>query len=153
MQILATLCYVRDGDKTLMLHRVKKQNDMHEGKWNGLGGKVEKGESPEECAIREVREESGLEVMDPILRGFICFPLFDGENDWNVFIYRFDGYNGTQQESAEGHLAWLDAEELKQVPLWEGDRIFMDWLDKDQIFSAKFNYHGGRLDDWSVHWY
>ena len=81
MNKLATLCYIRDGEKTLMLHRNKKANDMHEGKWNGLGGKVEGGESPEACAIREVLEESGLVVSKPQYKGFITFPNFDGEND------------------------------------------------------------------------
>src|SRR3954447_18904102 len=77
---LATLCYVRDGvgkkGRTLMLHRIKKANDMHAGKWNGLGGKVEGGESPEECALREVWEESGLRMINPVLRGVITFPQF-----------------------------------------------------------------------------
>jgi len=150
---LATLCYVRKGEKTLMLHRNKKENDMHEGKWNGLGGKVEAGESPEACAIREIREESGLEVVDPILRGFITFPQFDGENDWYVFVYRFDGAQGELIDSPEGDLKWVSAQEMKNIPLWEGDRIFMDWLDETGIFSAVFNYRSGRLLDWNVRWY
>jgi 8-oxo-dGTP diphosphatase len=153
VQILATLCYVRHGEKTLMLHRVKKERDMHAGKWNGLGGKLEAGESPEECAIREVHEESGLMVTDPILRGFISFPRFDGKHDWQVFVYRFDSFSGELQESPEGDLAWLDPAEIRAVPLWEGDRIFMDWLEGDHIFSAKFVYTDGQLVDWKVHWY
>ena len=75
---LATLCYIMDEDKTLMLYRNKKENDYHEGKWNGLGGKLEAGETPEECAIREVYEESGLKVFGPQLKGLITFPMFDG---------------------------------------------------------------------------
>ncbi|HRI48088.1 MAG TPA: NUDIX domain-containing protein, partial [Ignavibacteriaceae bacterium] len=83
MMKLATLCYVKNlSDKsTLMLHRIKKENDMHEGKWNGLGGKFELGETPEECVIREVREESGLEIVEPKLHGFITFPAFAGFED------------------------------------------------------------------------
>lgn len=153
MQILATLCYVRDDDRTLMLHRVKKANDMHAGKWNGLGGKLEEGESPEECAIREVAEESGLTVTDPVFRGFISFPNFDGENDWQVFIFRFDNHKGELIESHEGHLAWLTKNEIDAVPLWEGDRIFMDWLEGDHIFTARFSYNEGKLEDWSVRWH
>lgn len=150
---LATLCYIRDGENTLMLHRNKKQNDMHEGKWNGLGGKVEAGETPEACAVREVMEESGLKVSDPILKGFITFPQFDGENDWYVFVYRFDQFSGEMIESPEGHLQWISPPEMKKIPLWDGDRIFMDWLDHAGIFSAVFNYGSGKLLNWNVTWY
>lgn len=154
MQILATLCYVRDDEgRTLMLHRVKKPNDMHEGKWNGLGGKLEMGESAAECAIREIHEESGLVVEDPVLRGFICFPNFDGANDWHVFVYRFDTSKGELIDSPEGNLAWLSAQEIEQVPLWEGDRIFMPWLDESRIFTAVFRYTAGKLVSWDVSWH
>ena len=84
---LATLCYVRHQGKTLMLHPIKKENDMHAGKWNGLGGKMEAGETPEECAIREVREESGLIAEHLQLKGFLTFPMFDGKKDWYVFVF------------------------------------------------------------------
>jgi len=150
---LATLCYIRDGKSTLMLHRNKKQNDMHEGKWNGLGGKVEAGETPEACAVREVFEESGLKVSNPILKGFITFPQFDGENDWYVFVYRFDEFSGELIDSPEGHLQWISPSEMKAIPLWDGDRIFMDWLDQSGIFSAVFNYGSGELLNWNVTWY
>lgn len=150
---LATLCYIKDGDKTLMLHRNKKEQDMHLGKWNGLGGKVEGGETPEECAIREVREESGLSVLDPQLKGFITFPNFDGENDWYVFVYRFDDFIGELTGSPEGELEWISDSRMSDIPLWEGDRIFMEWLNQEKIFSAIFRYEGGRLLDWRVTWY
>ena len=153
MNKLATLCYICDGEKTLMLHRNKKAYDMHEGKWNGLGGKVEGGESPEACAIREVLEESGLQVSNPQLRGFITFPNFDGENDWYVHVYRFDEFSGDLIDSPEGHLQWIDNDDLKDIPLWEGDRIFMDWLDQPGIFSAVFIYESGKLLNWNVTWY
>lgn len=136
-----------------MLHRNKKDQDMHLGKWNGLGGKVEKGETPESCAIREVREESGLIVNRPIFRGFITFPNFDGMNDWYVFVYRFDDFTGELTESSEGELEWISSNRMPELPLWEGDRIFMKWLDQDKIFSAIFNYEAGRLLDWRVTWY
>ncbi len=150
---LATLCYICEGENTLMLHRIKKANDMHEGKWNGLGGKVEAGESPEACAVREVLEESGLRVSSPQLKGFITFPNFDGENDWYVFVYRFDEFSGELIDSPEGHLQWIPNADLKDLPLWEGDRIFMDWLDHPGIFSAVFNYETGKLLNWNVTWY
>jgi len=144
---LATLCYIKDGDKTLMLHRIKKERDMHQGKWSGLGGKVEGGETPEECAIREVHEESGLTVSEPQLKGYITFPNFDGENDWYVFVYRFEGYHGVLIDSPEGELEWIPQAKMVDIPLWEGDRIFMEWLEKPDIFSAVFNYQAGRLLD------
>ena len=86
---LATLCYVIDKlqNKTLMIHRVKKENDYHEGKWNGLGGKLEPGESPEDCVIREIKEEAGLIIKNPRMHGFITFPNFDEVDDWYVFIF------------------------------------------------------------------
>ncbi len=150
---LATLCYLRDGDRTLMLHRVKKINDMHAGKWSGLGGKVENGETPETCAIREVLEESGLTVSNPQLKGFITFPNFDGQNDWYVFVYRFDEFKGELIDSPEGDLEWIANDKIQAIPLWPGDRIFMEWLDRSGIFSAIFNYKAGRLLDWKVTWY
>ena len=93
---LATLCYVinKTDNSTLMIHRVKKENDYHEGKWNGLGGKFENGESPEECAIREVKEESGLDIKNPKLHGFISFPMFDGVEDWYVFVFTATEFDG-----------------------------------------------------------
>ena len=142
---LATLCYVRDADKTLMLHRIKKPNDMHAGKWNGLGGKLEQGETPEECAIREVEEESGLHMIDPILRGFLTFPQFSNEEDWYVFVFVANRYRGHLIDSAEGELAWIDNEQLLELNLWEGDRLFIPWLDQPKFFSAKFEYQNGKL--------
>ncbi len=150
---LATLCYIRCGEKTLMLHRNKKKNDMHEGKWNGLGGKLENGETPEACAIREIQEESGLQVSDPQLKGFITFPNFDGTNDWYVFVYTFDNCDGDLIDSPEGHLEWIENDRMPDLPLWEGDRIFMQWLDDPRIFSAVFQYDSGKLLDWKVSWY
>ncbi len=150
---LATLCYVRNGRQTLMLHRVKKQNDMHHGKWNGLGGKLEAGETPEECAIREVKEESGLKAEHLILKGFLTFPMFDGRKDWYVFVFLIDRFSGRLIESPEGFLKWVDNDQLLELPLWEGDRIFLPWLDQEKIFSAKFIYQEKRLIDYTVEFY
>jgi len=140
---LATLCYVQKPGYTLMLHRVKKKNDMHRGKWNGLGGKLEAGESPEECALREVWEESGLTCRNPRLRGFITFPAFDQIDDWYTFLYTLDDFDGDLIDSPEGDLAWIANERLLELNLWPGDRIFLPWVFQDRLFSAKFVYDKG----------
>lgn len=151
--IAATLCYIKDNDKVLMLHRIKKANDIHEGKWNGLGGKIESGETPEECVIREIFEESGLNISNPILKGIITFPNFDGENDWLVFLYTTNTFSGKLIDSNEGMLKWIDKDKVLNLPLWEGDKIFIPWLDENRFFSAKFVYKNKKLSDWSVAFY
>jgi 8-oxo-dGTP diphosphatase len=150
---LATLCYVIDKDKTLMLHRIKKKNDMHEGKWNGLGGKFEQGETPEECVIREVKEESGLLIKNPKMHGFITFPLFDGMKDWYVFLFTAREFEGKLIDSSEGQLEWIKNEKLLELNLWEGDKEFISWLLDDKFFSAKFVYENGKLKDYKVYFY
>jgi 8-oxo-dGTP diphosphatase len=143
--VAATLCYLRSGGKTLMVHRNKKPGDAHKGKWNGLGGKMEPGESPDECVLREMREESGLTLLDPKLRGVLTFPAFRDGEDWLVFVYTATKYEGVQGDCPEGTLEWVDDARLKDLPLWEGDRIFLPWLEGDRFFSGKFVYKGGRL--------
>ncbi len=150
---LATLCYVQKPGHTLMLHRVKKENDMHQGKWNGLGGKVEAGESPEECAIREVWEESGLACRNPRLRGFITFPAFDDIDDWYTFLFTFDDFEGELIDSPEGNLAWIENERLLELNLWPGDRVFVPWVFQDRLFSAKFVYEKGEFIHHEVTFY
>ena len=152
---LATLCYVIDkkNNFTLMIYRNKKQNDYHEGKWNGLGGKFEPGESPEECAIREIEEESGLKVASLRMKGFITFPLFDGKDDWYVFLLTADEFAGELIDSPEGRLEWIPNEKLTEINLWDGDKIFIPWLFKDGFFSAKFNYAEGKYFSHDVNFY
>src|SRR3989338_9138803 len=150
---LGTLCYLKKEGKTLMLHRVKKERDMHAGKWNGLGGKVDSGESPEECAVREVREESGLTMLDPRLRGILTFPAFDGTDDWYVYVFTADRFEGDLIESPEGNLAWIPDEELPRLNVWEGDRIFLPWLGQDRFFSGKFVYKDGTMRNHQVIFY
>lgn len=150
---LATLLYVMDDDKTLMLYRNKREKDYHKGKWNGLGGKFEPKESPEECAIRELKEESGLNAKNLILKGHITFPLFDGVDDWYVFVFIIDQFDGELIDSEEGELRWIPNNELKSLNLWEGDQIFIDWLFQDKCFSAKFNYENGHFIDHEVVFY
>ncbi len=150
---LATLCYIMDDDKTLMLYRNKKENDYHEGKWNGLGGKLEQGETPEECAIREVFEESGLIVSDPEMKGLITFPMFDEIDDWYVWVFVFKKFNGDQIDSPEGTLEWIENKKLTQLNLWDGDKIFIPWLFQEKCFSAKFVYEKGEFKSHSVNFY
>lgn len=150
---LATLLYVQKDDKTLMLFRNKKENDYHEGKWNGLGGKFEIGESPEECAIRELEEESGLIAKELTLKGHITFPLFDGKDDWYVFVFTISEFEGELIDCNEGHLEWIANDQLPKLNLWEGDKHFIKWLFQDKVFSAKFNYKSGEFIDYTVNFY
>lgn len=150
---LATLCYVRRAGQTLMVHRIKKENDMHQGKWNGLGGKLEPGETPEECAIREIREESGLTVTRLTLKGFLTFPGFANEEDWYAFVFIAECLPGELTDSAEGYLKWIDNDKLLELNLWEGDRIFLPWLERPGFFSGKFVYKKGQLVEHSVMFY
>jgi len=153
MKILATLCYVQHQNKTLMLHRIKKQNDIHQDKWNGLGGKLDDGETPEECVKREVLVESGLNIKDPFLHGIITFPHFDGQNDWIVFLFTASEFNGSIIDSPEGHLEWIPDDKVFDLDLWEGDFIFIKWLKQDKFFSAKFTYENKKLKTWFVKFY
>ena len=148
--ILATLCYVKHNGKTLMVHRNKKPNDMHAGKWNGLGGKFEAGESPEMCIKREVEEEAGIVIHDPRLHGLLLFPNFKGD-DWYVFVFTAHTFDGELLESSpEGQLAWIDDDQLTKLNLWESDSIFLPWLEGEQFFSARFVYDDDTLQHHDV---
>jgi len=150
---LATLCYVRKNGRTLMLHRVKKKNDIHEGKWNGLGGKFEPGESPEDCVLREVREEAGLELKAPLLKGVLTFPDFAEGEDWYVFVFTASRFSGRLIDSDEGELNWIPDRDLLKLNLWEGDKVFLPLLSRRGHFSGKFRYRNGRLVKYSVEKY
>jgi 8-oxo-dGTP diphosphatase len=150
---LATLCYLRADGKTLMMHRIKKANDMHQGKWNGLGGKLDPGETPEECVIREVREESGLTIIDPQLKGVLTFPMFANNEDWYAFVFVAMKFQGHLIDSNEGVLKWIEDEQLLDLDLWEGDRIFIPWLEQPGFFSGKFVYQDGKLIEHSAVFY
>jgi 8-oxo-dGTP diphosphatase len=151
--LLATLCYVKMNSQTLMVHRVKKANDVHQGKWNGLGGKLESGETPEDCVIREVWEESGLRIAQPELRGFLTFPAFANDEDWYAFVFVAREFSGELIDSPEGDLLWVDDANLLELELWEGDYIFLPWLEQNRFFSGKFVYKGGQLVDYDVVFY
>jgi len=150
---LATLCYLRQNGQTLMVHRIKKPNDMHEGKWNGLGGKFEAGETPEECARREIFEESGLRVKHLVLKGLLTFPLFARDEDWYAFVFVGTGLEGSLIDSPEGTLQWIDDAQLPELNLWAGDRIFLPWLERPGFFSGKFVYQNGDLVEHSAVFY
>lgn len=147
--ILATLCYIHHNNHTLMLHRVKKADDMHAGKWNGLGGKFEPGETPEECVVREVREESGLEIRKPRLVGLLMFPHFKGA-DWYVFVFTAREFEGELIDSSEGHLEWIPDAEVESLLLWESDHVFLPWIREGRFFSAKFIYEGEEMKGYEV---
>jgi 8-oxo-dGTP diphosphatase len=149
---LATLCYVKQDGRTLMLHRVKRAHDIHEGKWNGLGGKLEPGESPEQCVIREVREESGLLIRKPRYHGLLIFSNFK-DDDWYVWAFSATEFSGELIESSEGDLQWIPDAELTSLPLWPSDHIFLPWLETDKIFSARFQYNGIEMQGYEVAFY
>jgi len=151
--ILATLCYIKYNGKTLMIYRNKKPNDIHEGKWNGLGGKFEAGETPEECIRREVEEEAGYIIHNPHLHGLLMFPKFKG-SDWYVFVFTATEFEGELIESSpEGRLKWIDDEKLTSLNLWKSDHIFLPWLEDGKFFSAKFEYDDEAMQGYDVTFY
>ncbi|SFR69314.1 NUDIX hydrolase [[Clostridium] aminophilum] len=137
---LTTLCYLEKDDSYLMLHRIKKKNDINEGKWIGVGGKFEKDESPEDCLLREVREETGYTLTSWRYRGIITFVTARGETEY-MSLYTADGFEGELQECTEGVLKWIRKNEVPELNLWEGDRIFLRLLTEDRpFFSLKLVY-------------
>ena len=136
-----------------MLHRIKKDKDVHKGKWNGLGGKLHAGETPEECVRREVKEESGLDIPSPKLRGVMTFPEFKDQEDWLVFLFTADEFCGDLIECDEGVLQWVPDEDIPNLKLWEGDKYFLEWLKSGKFFSAKFCYKDGNLTHHEVKFY
>ena len=126
--INTTLCYVTRGNDVLMLHRVKKKNDVNKDKWIGIGGKFEANESPDECLLREAREETGLELTSWRCRGIVTFlpsPPWEGEY---MYLFTADGFEGELKECDEGDLQWVSREFLNELPKWEGDQIFLDLM-------------------------
>lgn len=152
---LATICYVDNGEALLLLHRNKKENDVHAGKWIGVGGKFEAGESPEECAKREIFEETGLTATKLELKGVITFPEFTPGNDWYTYVFRVPGFEGQVTENCpEGELEWVPYDQVLSKPTWEGDLTFLSWiLEGKPFFSAKFSYRDNLLEDQSVVFY
>ena len=155
--ILATLAYVMSSDRqsVLLVHRHKREDDQHVGKYNGLGGKLESGEDIVDGVRREVREEAGIECEALVLRGTISWPGF-GKNgeDWFGFIFRVDQYSGAPfAENVEGTLEWVRVDRVLELPLWEGDRHFLPLVfnDDPQQFHGVMPYEGETLVRWEHH--
>ena len=144
--INTTLCYITRGEDVLMLHRVKKENDVNKDKWIGIGGKFLPEETPDECLLREAYEETGLTLTSWQCRGIVTF-LTNG--DWDgeyMYLFTADGFEGELKECDEGDLQWVSREFLDKLPTWEGDKIFLDLLWQDApFFLLKLRYEGETL--------
>ena len=135
-----TLCYLERDGKYLMLHRVKRENDLNRDKWIGIGGKFEEGESPEECVQREVAEETGLTLESWSYRGIVTFVSDEWGTEY-MHLFHSDRFYGSVKECDEGVLEWIDKHELLEKELWEGDRIFLRLLEEERpFFSLKLVY-------------
>lgn len=146
-----SLCHIEKDGKYLMLHRVKKENDLNRDKWVGIGGKFEDGESPEECNAREVLEETGLTLLSSHYRGIVTFVSDKWETEY-MHIFHSDSFTGEINECDEGALEWIDKQELYNKPIWEGDKIFLRLLEKPSpFFSLKLEYTGDRLINSVLH--
>ena len=140
-----TLCYVTRGDEVLMLHRVKKKNDINQDKWIGIGGKFEGEETPDECLLREAKEETGLTLTSWRCRGVVTF-LSDTYEGEYMYLFTADGFEGELTDCPEGDLQWVSREFVDSLPTWEGDKIFLDLLWKDApFFLLKLRYEGEKL--------
>ena len=143
--INTTLCYVERGEEYLMLHRTKKENDLNHDKWIGVGGKFQDKESPEDCLLRETWEETGLTLTSYRYRGLVTFI----SNLWPteyMHLFTADGWTGEPHPCDEGELAWIKKADLLSLPLWKGDQIFLDLLDRNTpFFSLKLQYEGDDL--------
>ena len=143
--INSTLCYLERGEQYLMLHRVKKKNDINHDKWIGIGGKCEEGESPEDCILRETREETGLTLTAYRYRGLVTFVSDQAPTEY-MHLFTATGWEGTPHPCDEGELAWIYKRDLLALPMWEGDKIFLRLLEEDApFFSLKLQYQGERL--------
>ena len=140
MAILTTLCYIENDEQYLMLHRTKKKNDLNEGKWIGVGGKFERDESPEECLLREVREETGYTLTSWRYRGIVTFISGRAESEY-MHLFTADGFSGEQTECNEGELKWIAKKDVPTLNVWPGDRIFLKLLlERQDFFSLKLVY-------------
>ena len=135
-----SLCYIENNGQYLMLHRTQKKNDENAGKWIGVGGKFEEGESPEECMLREVYEETGLKLNSWCFRGIVTFSYSTWETEY-MHLFTSDSFSGEMQDCNEGELRWIDKNEVLNLPIWEGDRVFLKLLNTDcPFFSLKLRY-------------
>ena len=140
-----TLCYIEKENKYLMLHRTSKKKDGNKEKWIGVGGHFEKGESPEECLLREVKEETGLELTSYQFRGIVTF-ISDEWPDEYMCLYTADRYTGDIGNCDEGELVWVEKGKIMDLNIWEGDKICLKLLTENQpFFSLKLEYKGDKL--------
>ena len=143
--INTTLCYIEKDKKYLMLHRVKKVNDLNQDKWIGIGGKFEDGETPEECVLREAYEETGLTLQNLEYRGILTFVSDKWPTEY-IHLFYADKFSGELIECDEGNLEWVPIKDIYSLPLWEGDKIFLKLIeDKVPFFSLKLQYEGETL--------
>ena len=141
-----TLCYIRRGEDYLMLHRIKKENDLNKDKWIGIGGKFLENESPDECLLREAYEETGLTLTSWRCRGVVTFLTTGQWEGEYMYLFTADGFEGELKECDEGDLQWISRDFLDQLPKWEGDQIFLDLLWQDApFFLLKLRYQGSTL--------
>ena len=143
--INTTLCYITRGDEVLMLHRIKKKKDINKDKWIGIGGKFEGEESPDECLLREAKEETGLTLTGWKCRGVVTFLNDCCEGEF-MYLFTADRFEGTLKECDEGELQWVSREFIDTLPQWEGDKIFLELLWKDApFFLLTLRYSGDTL--------
>ena len=143
--IHSTLCYITRGDEVLMLHRVKKKNDVNKDKWIGIGGKFEDQESPDECLLREAMEETGLRLTSWRCRGVVTFLSDTWEGEY-MYLFTADGFEGMLKECDEGELQWVPRAFLDELPKWEGDKIFLELLWQNApFFLLTLRYQGDTL--------
>lgn len=141
-----TLCYITRGDDVLMLHRIKKENDLNKDKWIGIGGKFEENESPDECLLREALEETGLRLTSWHCRGIVTFLTSGPWEGEYMYLFTADGFEGQLKDCDEGQLEWISREALDCLPKWEGDKIFLDLLWQDApFFLLTLRYDGDKL--------
>lgn len=141
-----SLCYIEHDGRYLMLHRVKKERDENRDKWIGIGGKFQEGESPEDCVRREVREETGLELLELRYRGIVTFVSDEWGTEYMHLFTSRDLKGAVKNDCDEGNLEWIEKTRLLSLPIWEGDKIFLRLLDTDEpFFSLKLCYSGDRL--------
>lgn len=140
-----TLCYIEKDNKYLMLHRTKKENDLNEGKWIGVGGKFEKDETPEECLLREVKEETGLILTKYRLRAVITFISNQWQTEY-MYLFTANAFTGELMNCDEGELEWVDRDNILKLNIWEGDKIFLKkMIEEDNFFTLKVVYEGDEL--------
>lgn len=153
MQI-TTLCYIEQDGKYLMLHRTKKKHDINENKWIGVGGHAEGTEGPEECLLREVKEETGLTLTSYRFRALITF-ISDQQEPEMMCLFTADDFTGELITCNEGELVWVDKKDVPKLPTWEGDAIFLERLlaDEKRFFTLRLVYEGDKLVEKSMNFY